>query len=214
LHVNADDLVRVAIAAPSDLACAHIEALLATSKDVCVVGAAASTALADLLGRVNPDVLLLDLGAEPAQALAHIAERVALPATVLLASHDQPERQLLALGVRAVLLPDRLPAARLVAAVKAVAAGLIVFDEHAAIIESPGEDERRREPGSVDALTARETEVLQLLAEGLPNKEIARALDISEHTVKFHLSAIFGKLGATSRTEAVAIGIRRGLVMI
>ena len=148
------------------------------------------------------------------QALAHIAERVALPATVLLASNDQPERQLLALGVRAVLLPDRLPAARLVAAVKAVAAGLIVFDEHAANIESPGEDERRREPGSVDALTARETEVLQLLAKGLPNKEIARALDISEHTVKFHLSAIFGKLGATSRTEAVAIGIRRGRVMI
>jgi DNA-binding NarL/FixJ family response regulator len=210
--VSADDLIRVAIAAPSELACAQIEALLAASTDMCVVGAAASTALADLLDRVNPDVLLLDLGAEPAQALEQIAERVALPATVLLAPIDHPERNLLRLGVRAVLT-DSLPAVRLVAAVKAAAAGLIVLDERAAAIGSLG-DEPRREPESIDALTARETEVLQLLAEGLPNKEIARILAISEHTVKFHLSAVFGKLGAASRTEAVAIAIRRGLVMI
>ena len=211
--VNADDLIRVAIAAPSDFACAQIEALLSGSTDISVAGTAVSTALAELLGRTSPDVLVLDLGSEPIQALEQIAERAELPATVLLTSNDRPERHLLRLGVRAVLA-DRLPAARLVAAVKAVAAGLIVLDEHAANIESPGEDERRREPGSTDALTPRETEVLQLLAEGLPNKEIARILAISEHTVKFHLSAVFGKLGAASRTEAVAIGIRRGLVMV
>lgn len=211
--MNADDVVHVAIAAPSEVDCAEIEALLATETDLCVAGSGASTALADLLGRANADVLLLDLGAETAAGLERIAERVALPPTVLLSWNAHPERHLLSLGVRAVL-PGRSPAARLVAAIRAVAAGLVVVDERAAGIGSPSEDEPRPERGGIDALTPRESEVLRLLAEGLPNKEMARTLEISEHTVKFHLAAIFGKLRATSRTEAVAIGIRRGLVMI
>jgi DNA-binding NarL/FixJ family response regulator len=211
--VNADDPVRVAVAAPSDFACAQIEVLLGGCNEVCVVGAAVPAALPELLGRVKPDVLLLDLGSEPAHALEHFAEEVALPPTVLLGANDRLERQLLDLGVRALLF-GRFPVARLVAAVKAVAAGFIVLDEQAAGIGPPGEDRHLGEPGNIDALTARETEVLQLLTEGLPNKEIAQALRISEHTVKFHLSAIFAKVGATSRTEAVAIGIRRGLVMV
>ena len=64
----------------------------------------------------------------------------------------------------------------------------------------------------VESLTAREREVLALLADGVGNREIARALGISEHTVKFHLGAIFGKLGAATRTEAVRRGLRLGLV--
>jgi len=71
-------------------------------------------------------------------------------------------------------------------------------------------------PGEVDveSLTAREHEVLALLAEGLPNKAIAHALGISDQTVKFHVAAIIGKLGATNRTDAVRRAIRRGLVAI
>jgi len=65
---------------------------------------------------------------------------------------------------------------------------------------------------SAAELTARELDVLRLLAEGLPNKAIAQRLAISEHTVKFHLNAILGKLGAQSRTEAVVQAIRRGLI--
>jgi DNA-binding NarL/FixJ family response regulator len=64
------------------------------------------------------------------------------------------------------------------------------------------------------ALTERETEVLQLLAQGKPNKEIAAALVISERTVKFHISSILQKLGAGNRTEAVTIAAQRGLVKI
>lgn len=203
----------MAIVAPSDVACAELEALLATDTNVWVVGTAASTALADLVDRVKPDVVLVSLGTETAEALEHAAERVALPATVLLTSSARSVHQFLDLGVRAVL-PDRPDRARLAAAIRAVAAGLIVLDEHVAGIEPPSEAEPRGEPELVDALTPREIEVLQLLAEALPNKEIAAALGISEHTVKFHLSSIFGKLGATSRTEAVTIGIRRGLVML
>jgi len=63
------------------------------------------------------------------------------------------------------------------------------------------------------ALTARESEVLQLTAQGLANKQIALKLDISEHTVKFHLSSLYAKLAVTNRTEAVRVGARRGLVV-
>jgi DNA-binding NarL/FixJ family response regulator len=66
----------------------------------------------------------------------------------------------------------------------------------------------------IETLTGREAEVLQLLAQGLANKQIAAALGISEHTVKFHVSSIYGKLGAASRTEAVRIGVRRGWVIL
>jgi two-component system, NarL family, response regulator YdfI len=67
---------------------------------------------------------------------------------------------------------------------------------------------------TVEPLTAREAEVLGLLAEGAGNKEIAERLKLSEHTVKFRVSSILGKLGATTRTEAVARGVRQGLVLI
>src|SRR5438477_361125 len=64
------------------------------------------------------------------------------------------------------------------------------------------------------ALTARESEVLSLLAEGESNKSIARRLDISVHTAKFHVAAVLAKLGARNRSDAVAIGMRRGLVLL
>ena len=122
-------------------------------------------------------------------------------------------RQLLDLGVRAVL-PNRGDGAQLAAAINAVAEGLIVLDEDVAGSPSLNEGKTPSELERIDALTSRELALLQMLAEGLPNKDIAKALGISAHTVKFHLSSIFGKLGATTRTEAVAIGIRRGLVML
>jgi DNA-binding NarL/FixJ family response regulator len=68
--------------------------------------------------------------------------------------------------------------------------------------------------GAVEALTERETQVLQLLGQGLANKQIAHLLAISEHTVKFHVSSIYAKLGATNRTEAVRLGVQRGLLVL
>ncbi len=65
-----------------------------------------------------------------------------------------------------------------------------------------------------EEITSRETDVLKMLAEGLVNKDIAARLGISEHTVKFHISSILDKLGASTRTEAVTLGIRRGLIPI
>ena len=72
---------------------------------------------------------------------------------------------------------------------------------------------RMQEP-LVEALTTRELDVLALVADGLPNRDIAHALAISEHTVKFHLASIFGKLGVSTRTEAVQRGLRLGVIEI
>ena len=142
---------------------------------------------------------------------------------VLLA--DNPARRLgesLPPGVRAVL-PRNVTPAEIIGAIEAVAAGLFVF--HPADVDSlpmlhpreagvtPELAPPLAEPFA-EHLTPREIEVLQLLSEGLGNKEIAARLNISEHTAKFHVASIMGKLGAATRTEAVTLGIRHGLVMI
>jgi DNA-binding NarL/FixJ family response regulator len=107
----------------------------------------------------------------------------------------------------------------IVAAIFAVAGGLITLDRRLAG-DLLGAPERIQPPtpehlaDTEEALTARELEVLQLLAEGLPNKLIATQLHISEHTAKFHVSAIMLKLGAASRTEAVTLAARRGLLIL
>lgn len=104
-------------------------------------------------------------------------------------------------GVRGVLSFDATPQ-EIEAAIHAVDAGLVV------LAESPTGQEL------AEPLTERELELLDLLAEGISNKLIAHRLSISEHTVKTHIASIFSKLGVSSRTEAVAQAIRRGLVML
>ena len=104
----------------------------------------------------------------------------------------------------------------MVAAVRAVAEGLwvgapgLVGD----LIRFPGRRESSRDDSPIEALTAREMEVIQLMAQGMANKQIALALGISEHTVKFHLSSLYAKLGISSRTEAVKRGVELGLISL
>jgi DNA-binding CsgD family transcriptional regulator len=86
------------------------------------------------------------------------------------------------------------------------------IEQAEAVLSRPAPS-RPQEP-LVEALTAREHDVLALVADGLPNREIARTLGISEHTVKFHLASIFGKLGVSTRTEAVQRGLRLGVIEI
>jgi DNA-binding NarL/FixJ family response regulator len=110
-------------------------------------------------------------------------------------------------------LPSDSSAAELAAALLAVANDLVVLTPDQArrwLRPQPEENENI----SVEALTPRELEVLRTLADGLGNKEIAQQLGISEHTAKFHVAQILAKFGAHSRAEAVALGIRRGLVPI
>ena len=117
-------------------------------------------------------------------------------------------------GVRAVLPRDANPG-EIFAAIEAAAAGLTVLgdDELNLVLPVPSESEGAPEQ-TLEALTAREIEVLVLMAQGLANKSLADRLAISEHTVKFHVSSIHSKLGASSRTEAVTRGLKDGLLVI
>ncbi len=107
------------------------------------------------------------------------------------------------------MLPTEATSAQISAAAAALAAGLLV---------GASSDKRQTEEDAdfaiLDPLTERELEVLNLVAEGFSNLEIAKRLGVSRNTVKFHVSSIIGKLGATSRTEAVTVGLRRGLIII
>jgi NarL family two-component system response regulator YdfI len=116
-------------------------------------------------------------------------------------------------------LPLDVTTSQLVAAIRAAVEGLSVsLDQPAPDVDDNTDwiaaDERFEEEPLAEPLTARETVVLRLMALGLGNKEIASRLNISEHTAKFHVSSVLAKLGVASRTEAVAVGIMRGLVAI
>ena len=128
-------------------------------------------------------------------------------------AHIAGERGLAFGALRRDATPEEIAAA-----LGAVASGLITLDRHLAtlllqpslsLVPAP-----ERLAGPEEPLTARELEVLQLLAQGLPNKIIAARLHITEHTAKFHVSSILMKLGAASRTEAVTTAARRGLLML
>lgn len=148
----------------------------------------------------DADVLVCDLG--PGEA-APVAADTAL---ILLTDQTGLERD----PRFAAVLPRQVTAAPFHAALGAVAAGLLVRMSGTALPEAgfhAAED--RAEHG---LLTPREVEILAAIGEGLSNKEVARRLGISAHTVKFHLEAIFEKLGAGSRAEAVTKGLRRGVI--
>ena len=114
-------------------------------------------------------------------------------------------------GVKAILSSD-VSDDELIASVKAVAAGLVVLSEEELTAFTRALP--FRQPTLVEPLTHRESEVLAAISNGLTNKGIAFRLNISEHTVKFHVATILSKLGASSRTEAVTLAIRQGLIMV
>jgi DNA-binding NarL/FixJ family response regulator len=121
-------------------------------------------------------------------------------------------------GVSFGALPREATPEEIVAALTAVASGLVALDRRVAseVLTSERAPTPVTEtlPAADETLTARELEVLQLLAQGLPNKLIANRLRISEHTAKFHVSSIMTKLNAASRTEAVTLAARRGLLIL
>ena len=133
-----------------------------------------------------------------------------LPVVAVLWS-DEQAGEALAAGARAVLLRDRL-GDRLLPALTAAAAGLVTLEE--GLAESVLRPRPALAPALAEPLTPREVEVVQLLAEGLTKRRIGQRLGISEHTAKFHVNAILGKLGASSRSEAVAQAARLGLVLL
>ncbi len=113
------------------------------------------------------------------------------------------------------LLPQDASAGEIVAAIRAAATGLTVLHPDCyALLRDPVPAPLAAPLTPLTPLTQRERDILERLAAGMANKTIARDLHISEHTVKFHLGSIFSKLNVTSRTEAVATGIRQGLILL
>ena len=204
-------MTRIAIVAARAVWRAGLHTLLASEPGIEVVGAFADLAAIDSLpdGR-EIDVLLVQaehLPPDLEDALLH------LPPCVLLTGSRDPGAiaEALRAGARAVL-PGDAPPEQIAAALTAVAAGLAVLppEDLLAVLAGP----RPAQETPAEPLTPREIDVLRQMADGLSNKQIAAALHISDHTVKFHISSILGKLEAGSRTEAVMRGIRRGLVIV
>ena len=195
-------MIRVLIVAPSTVMRSGLEALIASSPGMELVG-------------VYPDLSESE-SLQPDVVLSTIAPQDVSPPMVLLSPETQPAwtQDLVRLGVRAVVARDA-SAAGIIAAVEAAASGLATIEprelETLLGAVTPASAAPVAEPA---VLTARELEVLRMLAEGAANKSIAWKLGISEHTVKFHVASILAKLNASTRTEAVTLGIRKGLILI
>jgi two-component system, NarL family, response regulator YdfI len=210
-------VITVLVASASAITRAGLAAFLGAEPTLRVVVAAADLSLSEQIEATQPDVLLVDVGREPGADILEDPAVAALPAIVLLT--DDARRALHADGLRGggrAVLPRQASAAEIIAAVESVASGLVVIhpDSLEALQPAVFGGERAGNAISPQTLTPRETEVLCMIADGLGNKIIAARLGISTHTVKFHIASIFAKLKAGSRTEAVTIGIRQGLLMI
>jgi len=186
-------VIRVAVASRSSVVRAGLESVVRSS------------ALLELADARDADVLLLEAGDTP-------LEEISRPAVLLVDASDSMTVNLaLRSGIRGVISREATPE-EIESAIQAVHGGLVVI--------APGwladilPELRPTALALAEPLSDRELEVLNLIAEGQSNKLIAQSLGISEHTVKTHVASILGKLGASSRTEAVSQAIRRGLVML
>ena len=213
--------LRVLVIADDPLARAGLAAVLADQPGLVVCGRASS--LDDLRTAIDlyrPDVLLWDAGWHPAPSLARLADLEARVPVAILLPDEADARQAWTAGARALLRRDAEPS-RIAAALAAAVHGFAVIEpDFAEALRSslpdraPNRSKGAARAALIEPLTPRELEVLRLLAEGLPNKTIAARLDISEHTVKFHVNTILGKLGVASRTEAVVRATRLGLILL
>jgi two-component system, NarL family, response regulator YdfI len=212
-------VIRVFIVAASPLIRGGLQGMLADGRFEIVGSAADLDSISGQLVDVEPDVVLAEAAADTQEDLLNALENAEVSqeyAVVVLSEHPKADwlSKAVRAGVRAVLHRDATPE-QLRAALEAAAAGLVVVhpSEMSAVLPAPAalSSPIRELP---EPLTPREREVLQMISAGLGNKEIAGRLSISEHTVKFHVASILGKLGASTRTEAVSIGIRHGLVLL
>jgi NarL family two-component system response regulator YdfI len=213
--------IRVVVSANSAVSRSGLESIVRNSALLELSGSFAGLAhLSSHLNELHPDVLLAELN----RAELELFERSqplnftdsSIPIVVLM---DRAEARWIARALRRGvkgILPRNGSSEEIVWAIQAANVGLFLFDEDTtlALTARFGSEAWPERTELIQELTEREIEILRKLAEGLGNKQIASSLAISEHTVKFHISSILDKLGASSRTEAVTIGIRLGLVLL
>jgi DNA-binding NarL/FixJ family response regulator len=216
-----DGDVRVLLVARDPLARAGLATIMEDAEGITIVGQVGSER--DILAQVEvfqPEIVLWDFGWGPLspeddnfrQDLRELAQvkAVDIPALALLPGPDLA-MDVWSAGATGLMLRDT-SAEQIHFSLIAAERGLHVIDPEIGEVLLPVQDLEDAE--GYEELTPREAEVLQLLAEGLPNKTIAVRLKISEHTVKFHVNAILGKLGAQSRTEAVVRASKLGWILL
>jgi two-component system, NarL family, response regulator YdfI len=211
-------VIRVLIVATAARARQALESLL-HAQGFAVLGSFASVEdAADVFTEEDVDAIIIDASDVSLEDLFESLQESGAAReapTILLLPDASPDAasQALRLGVRGILPASPEPQ-QLAAALEAVVQELVVYNSE---MSSPlRRAASRGAPADelTEPLTPREREVLRLLASGLANKEIAAKLKISEHTAKFHVASILGKLGAASRAEAVSIGMRNGLILL
>jgi DNA-binding NarL/FixJ family response regulator len=203
---------RAFVVAPTPVTRAGLRSMLANAEgtDVRVVGEASSPTDSSELSEA--DVVLLaneELLEEASFAVAEDGTQ----ALVLISEEDHAVSRLRSMQLRGWgVVPPDAPPEELAAAIAAAGQGLIVLPK--AVTERLLHEPAASAEELSETLTAREREVLDLLGHGLSNKLIGRELHISEHTVKFHISSLYAKLGVNNRAEAVSRGARYGLISL
>jgi DNA-binding NarL/FixJ family response regulator len=208
--------MRVLVVSANHLAQVGLGALVEQADGLEVAATVALTGGLDAVAQLSPDAILLDAGSEGSGALALLdqlgREAPGIPIAVI---SDAPSvvAEALSAGASAVISADISPAI-LAGALGATAAGLAVLgrDLVSSLLPAVVDGDELLRP--IERLTPRESEVLQLLARGMTNAEIGSRLEVSEHTAKFHVGAVLGKLGARSRAEAVAVASRLGWITV
>ncbi len=193
---------------------------LSAQPDFNVVGEAGSSAdCLEKLASLSPDVVLLDLemgDASGVEALSSLRDAYPDMPTIVYTAHGSDWRvvEAIRVGVEGYLMKNA-PIEKLFDAIRQVQRGGSYLDPMvtAKVMGAVG-GASRRQAAPLDALSARETAVLQMMAEGKRNKDISNALHISERTVKFHVSSMLGKLQAGNRTEAVVVAAEQGIIHI
>jgi DNA-binding NarL/FixJ family response regulator len=197
---------RVMIVARSSTVRAGLKALLENDFEIVV-----QTSGVDALEVSNVDVIVLE------GELAGLSASIELPAIVLISDHANAASELLEFNPHgwAVVSPDA-PETELKAAIHAAAQGFTVMTPNILeqLLDRHLEPQYDLEDAPLEHLTPRELEVLEALAQGLGNKSIAKQLEISQSTVKFHIAQIYAKLNVSSRVSAVNLAIRHGLIAI
>jgi NarL family two-component system response regulator YdfI len=204
--------IRVAVATTSAVRRSGLESIVRSHADLHLAGSFATVAsLISFAGGTELDVIVIDSDSLRDLLLVPTSDAAIVLLTEL--GDARSISRLLRSGVRAILSRESQPE-DVLSAIYVAYDGMVLLSTPAAenLAAVYGDQPLEIADELSEEITSRETEVLRMLAEGLVNKDIAVRLGISEHTVKFHISSILDKLGASTRTEAVTLGIRRGLI--
>ncbi|MDQ2717962.1 MAG: response regulator transcription factor [Chloroflexota bacterium] len=222
-------MVRILLADDHPIVREGLRAVLETQADFEVIAEAANGDEALRFAQeARPDIILLDLEMplmDGVEAIRRLRQRAASPRVIVFTAFDNDERIIHAVqaGANGYLLKGA-PREEIFNAIRITMEGgsllqpvvasklLRHMEQHSLPPASPGVGDQRM--SYYEPLTKRELEVLTLLAKGMPNKEIAAHLVITERTAKFHVTSIISKLGATNRTEAVSIAAQKGLITL